>query len=151
MTESTLADAVTEGISALMAVVETPFSRWPAIRLGARRSLPVIVRRLVFARDNWHCRTCGTHDVPLEVDHIVPWSAGGTDSTENLRLLCEWCNNRRSNRKEVFYPSVLPCAEVCTPCWLELTPDFEPEDARIAAWCGYCGLTSWVDTDRALW
>jgi 5-methylcytosine-specific restriction endonuclease McrA len=44
------------------------------------------------------CAYCGKQDVPLQVEHIVPRSRGGTDRVSNLTLACEPCNRRKGNR-----------------------------------------------------
>ncbi len=31
----------------------------------------------------------------LSLDHIYPWSLGGPDTVENLRVLCRSCNSRK--------------------------------------------------------
>jgi hypothetical protein len=54
------------------------------------------LRILVYKRDNFSCRWCGTQ-AGLELDHIIPWSAGGADTLDNLRTLCHGCNTYRSN------------------------------------------------------
>jgi hypothetical protein len=61
-----------------------------------RAPIDPIVRRAVFTRDRFRCQWCGA-DCGLQLDHIVPWSAGGSDSPDNLRTLCSKCNTRRSN------------------------------------------------------
>jgi 5-methylcytosine-specific restriction endonuclease McrA len=33
----------------------------------------------------------------LQFDHIIPWSLGGADTAETLRLLCVDCNRRKSD------------------------------------------------------
>lgn len=33
----------------------------------------------------------------MEVDHITPWSYGGTDAVHNLQPLCKPCNRSKSN------------------------------------------------------
>jgi hypothetical protein len=67
--------------------------------------LPRGVRAEVLLRDGNRCRGCGWRPgdpVPqkngrdlyrgLEVDHVYPKSAGGTDDLENLQVLCTSCN-----------------------------------------------------------
>ena len=36
-------------------------------------------------------------DYKMEVDHIVPWSMGGSDASHNLQPLCKPCNRSKSN------------------------------------------------------
>lgn len=54
------------------------------------------LRVAVYMRDYFRCVWCGS-DGRLELDHIVPWSAGGSDDFDNLRTLCHNCNDYRSN------------------------------------------------------
>jgi len=35
-------------------------------------------------------------DEKMEVDHIVPWSEGGTDEVWNLQAMCKPCNREKS-------------------------------------------------------
>jgi len=44
------------------------------------------------------CAYCGKTDVPLQVEHIVPKSRGGTDRVSNLTLACGPCNRRKGDR-----------------------------------------------------
>lgn len=44
------------------------------------------------------CLACGASDVPLTVDHIIPVSAGGKSSIDNLQPLCKSCNSRKSSQ-----------------------------------------------------
>lgn len=64
---------------------------------GTRRGISVEVRWRVLKRDGYRCVACGASPamragVELEVDHIVPVSAGGGDEEGNLRTLCRGCN-----------------------------------------------------------
>lgn len=38
----------------------------------------------------------------IEVDHVAPFSRGGADSADNLRLSCGWCNAYKSNRSSIY-------------------------------------------------
>lgn len=46
------------------------------------------------------CEYCGRRppEVRLDIDHILPVSRGGTNSSYNLRFLCVSCNRARGNR-----------------------------------------------------
>jgi 5-methylcytosine-specific restriction endonuclease McrA len=44
------------------------------------------------------CAYCGKTDVPLQKEHILPRSRGGTDRVSNLTLACAPCNTRKGNR-----------------------------------------------------
>lgn len=47
-------------------------------------------RFAILQRYNFHCQYCG-EDASC-VDHIVPWSYGGTDDDDNLVAACHICN-----------------------------------------------------------
>jgi hypothetical protein len=38
----------------------------------------------------------------IEVDHVAPFSRGGADSGDNLRLCCGWCNAHKSDRSSIY-------------------------------------------------
>lgn len=66
------------------------------------RSPSPSLRWQVLRRDESTCQLCGAKapQVPVEVDHVVPWSKGGPTVVENLRVLCFACNRGKSNRSE---------------------------------------------------
>jgi 5-methylcytosine-specific restriction endonuclease McrA len=43
------------------------------------------------------CAYCNGKNVPLQVEHIIPKSRGGTDRVSNLTLACEDCNQKKNN------------------------------------------------------
>lgn len=60
------------------------------------RRIPDEVRETVFARDNYTCVRCGSKSLEdLTLDHIFPYSMGGTHVVTNLRTLCKSCNSSR--------------------------------------------------------
>jgi hypothetical protein len=76
--------------------------RWKQHRsLAARRNAEIAVglRFDVFTRDGFRCRYCGRGPAQgcyLEADHVVPRSAGGTDTLANLVTACWDCNHGKS-------------------------------------------------------
>jgi 5-methylcytosine-specific restriction endonuclease McrA len=44
------------------------------------------------------CVYCGKEGVPLEIDHVVPKSRGGTDRVSNLTIACHKCNQKKGNQ-----------------------------------------------------
>jgi hypothetical protein len=115
------------------------------VRTGEREPIPMSVRRGVWFRDGRCCQWCGAFD-NLQLDHIVPWSNGGSDRSDNLRLLCANCNETRSNRRTDIWTRVLPLAFECSRCARPeryLTDDDETieyvEQAdRVGAYCMAC-------------
>lgn len=60
------------------------------------RHIPRDVRQRIWQRYNGHCAECGASDY-LEFDHIVPVAKGGSNSENNVQLLCRRCNLRKSD------------------------------------------------------
>lgn len=61
------------------------------------RYIPQEIREAVLARDGYRCVKCGSTQY-LEVDHILPYSLGGTNELSNLQTLCRKCNSEKSNK-----------------------------------------------------
>lgn len=74
-------------------------TRHPRVRTGERDPIPLYVRLAIWYRDGGKCSDCEPwrHSQAMHLDHIKPWSAGGTDTSDNLRLLCKRHNTDRSN------------------------------------------------------
>lgn len=151
-----LAVALGEALDLLLA----PRERWPLERSGGGRAyIPKACRRLVIERDGGSCRWCGSQYDP-QLDHVIPWSAWGPDSSENLRVLCDICNLARSNFADPTERPQLPVAKFCFWCavdWWEArgyarSEIYDDEDVpdQIKAYCGACGLTSWVPEESWL-
>ena len=64
------------------------------LRPQGRAAIPTRIRDQVFSRDGGACLLCQSTE-SLSLDHVIPWSHGGSDSVDNLRLLCRSCNSRR--------------------------------------------------------
>lgn len=54
------------------------------------------------------CAYCGAEGVPLEQDHVIPRSRGGTDRVSNLAVSCRPCNQAKGDRTaaEFGHPEV---------------------------------------------
>lgn len=57
-----------------------------------------LLRLHVFERDSFACTYCGASGVPLAVDHIHPFSKGGSDDESNLTTACQSCNSSKSDK-----------------------------------------------------
>lgn len=60
-------------------------------------SLPNRLRLAILERDGNRCVYCGrgTDEVALEIDHVIPKSASGSDQPGNLATSCRQCNNAK--------------------------------------------------------
>ncbi len=66
------------------------------------------VREYVLYKWHHRCSYCGATDIPLQVEHIVPRSRGGSNRVSNLALACESCNLKKGNQtaSEFGYPEI---------------------------------------------
>lgn len=56
------------------------------------------VREYLLEKWSRACAYCGANQVPLEIEHIVPKSRGGSNRISNLALACHECNQEKGNR-----------------------------------------------------
>jgi len=66
--------------------------------MSARKSIGKRLRFDIFKRDGFVCQYCGAHPpaAVLEIDHIKPVSAGGTNDAHNLIAACFACNRGKA-------------------------------------------------------
>jgi hypothetical protein len=122
-----------EALDRLLATLDAapPAERLPRTRSGEREEIVPEVRRGVWLRDGGRCSWCGTSERGLmQLDHIVPWSAGGSDRSDNLRVLCAYCNERRSNfRTDMAIARVIPVSFACSRCaWMRVNDAYATSD-----------------------
>lgn len=53
------------------------------------------VREYLLEKFGRKCVYCGAQNVPLNIDHVVPRAAGGSDRVSNLVLACISCNQKK--------------------------------------------------------
>ena len=56
------------------------------------------VREYLLEKWGRKCAYCGKTTIPLEVEHIVPKSRGGSDRVSNLTISCHECNQKKGNQ-----------------------------------------------------
>lgn len=66
------------------------------------------VREYLLEKFQRKCCYCGATDCPLEIEHIVPKSRGGSNRISNLCLACRKCNQMKNNQTaaEFGHPEV---------------------------------------------
>ena len=66
------------------------------------------VREYLLEKFERKCCYCGAADCPLEIEHIVPRSRGGSNRISNLCLACHECNQKKNNQTaaEFGHPEV---------------------------------------------
>lgn len=75
----------------------------------SRKPISKKVRFDVFKRDGFRCAYCGNSPPAcvLEIDHVIPVSAGGENTLNNLLTSCFDCNRGESNRSLSTIPPTL--------------------------------------------
>lgn len=77
--------------------LESEFNRTKRISLKRYKGL---FNKLLH-KYNFQCNKCGCNDKKkLTIDHIKPFSKGGTDNFNNLQILCKSCNSRKGAKIE---------------------------------------------------
>lgn len=66
------------------------------------------IREYLLEKFHHKCAYCGKEGVPLEIEHIIPKSRGGTNRISNLTIACHECNQKKNNKtaKEFGYPNI---------------------------------------------
>ena len=66
------------------------------------------IREYLLEKFGRKCCYCGKENIPLEIEHIIPKSRGGTDRIDNLCLACHECNQKKGNMtaEEFGYPDI---------------------------------------------
>ena len=66
------------------------------------------VRNYLLEKFDYKCVYCGKKNVPLEVEHIIPKSRGGSNRVDNLTISCHDCNQEKDNQtaKEFGNPNI---------------------------------------------
>ncbi|MCF2150797.1 HNH endonuclease [Desmonostoc muscorum LEGE 12446] len=64
-----------------------------------RIPIPPEVKKYVWQRDKYQCRSCGKTGVEtnLTIDHIIPLARGGQNDISNLQTLCFICNQQKTD------------------------------------------------------
>uniref|UniRef100_A0A6H1ZHQ3 Putative homing endonuclease n=1 Tax=viral metagenome TaxID=1070528 RepID=A0A6H1ZHQ3_9ZZZZ len=66
----------------------------PEIITVTRKTITEDDRTKIFERDNYQCVFCKSK-VHLQIDHVIPFSKGGTTTSDNLQTLCKKCNSKK--------------------------------------------------------
>lgn len=79
--------------------VSEPFTETTEAR-NRSRHIPHSTLIRVVRRDNNTCQVCGKilMDKEIEIDHIIPYSRGGTSDEHNLRVTCLECNRKKGKK-----------------------------------------------------
>jgi len=66
------------------------------------------VREYLLEKWQRKCAYCGKTNIPLEIEHIIPKSRGGSSRVSNLTIACHECNQAKGNQtaEEFGYPGI---------------------------------------------
>jgi Restriction endonuclease len=66
------------------------------------------IREYLLEKFKHKCAYCPKKNVPLEIEHIIPKSRGGSNRVSNLTIACHECNQKKDNltAEEFGFPNV---------------------------------------------
>ncbi len=66
------------------------------------------VREYLLEKFQRKCAYCEKMDIPLEIEHVIPSSRGGSDRVSNLTIACHKCNQKKGNKtaNEFGHPEI---------------------------------------------
>ncbi len=66
------------------------------------------IREYLLEKFKRKCCYCGKQNIPLEIEHIIPKSRGGTNRVDNLCIACHSCNQKKGDKTadEFGYPNI---------------------------------------------
>jgi len=73
-----------------------------------------LLREYLLQKWQRQCAYCQASGVPLQIEHLIPKSRGGSDRASNLVIACDACNKRKGTRtaEEFGYPEIQAQARV---------------------------------------
>jgi hypothetical protein len=81
--------------------------------------IPVALRRLVINRSGDRCEYCQLSQAgqiaTFHIDHVIPDSAGGETSAENLALACVSCSLKKGARQRIQDPETGDRVQIFNP------------------------------------
>ena len=71
------------------------------------------IREYLLEKFKHKCAYCNKKDIPLEIEHIIPKSRGGSNRVSNLTIACHGCNQAKNDltAEEFGYPKVQALAK----------------------------------------
>lgn len=107
-------DAITAVVKGHVNVIEEydEVARSPSVEIripsvvAVREYVPIhnrvaFTRTNVFLRDRFRCQYCGSDQVRLTFDHVVPRSKGGQTTWTNIVAACDPCNAKKASRTDM--------------------------------------------------
>ena len=89
------------GISDQLEDIQYETTRYKWNDKNQRKLMTKALKLRIKKRDKYTCQMCGKHmpdEVGLHIDHIIPIKRGGKSIEDNLQVLCDKCNLRKSSK-----------------------------------------------------
>ena len=106
-------------------------------RLLETDPVPDDLRYKVLSAADHRCTLCGitAKERPLDVDHIIPRSRGGSNDISNLQTLCSKCNRTKGNKDDTDFRSGAKPEKVlgCVFCTEEIKDRIVYENGSVFA------------------
>lgn len=133
-------------------VILASIERMPVLNREPRSAVGKDLRYGLWLRDGGTCWICGRKAYQGVADHVRPrsnWPADllqFADRSDNLRLACWDCNERKSNLNYQGGTMPLGVTTWCVRCRPEFQYDFE--DRQVRCFCIHCGMGGLVPSEE---
>lgn len=99
-----------------------------------RKKIPLKIIWQVLERSNFRCVICECNN-SLEIDHVFPYSKGGSNKIDNLQVLCAPCNSKK--RADEYYIDKLILRKIFMPQVFIMSEDQFNSSKELAVESGY--------------
>lgn len=91
------------------------------------------------------CAYCQKQEIPLEIEHLIPRSRGGSNRVSNLALACRACNQKKGNLSAEAFGFAHLMADIVGKCAEQMRLGSPIRLQKQQVWWADCGREIWYE------